>query len=382
MINVLFTTNVNDLPNGAAQSMFSLIESLGNNIKPIVLCLSKSKVYDYLVKHGIECYDIRYPALIDRKYSILHILIHPWHMHWVKIIRFRYIAKKFLKKEMSCRKIDIIHSNELTSDFGRYISKVLKVKHVWHIREYMDMDNHIHGVMCVRPSELINMVNKADARVVISNPCRQYWGFKEENTWTIWDAVCSINDSCYKQEKQPYILFCSGCVSEGKGARFAVTAFGMSGLYASSKTQLRLKIVGYCPDNYKQLLITVADNYHCSEYIDFIPVQEDIKPYFANAMAYVNPSLTEGFGRTTAEAMFYGCPVVARASGGTLDLIRHGETGWLFDTEEECAELLKKVCTTYQEQIILKAQEFAKQNLSIENYGKKILKIYHKLLNN
>ena len=126
--------------------------------------------------------------------------------------------------------------------------------------------------------------------------------------------------------------------------------------------------------------VAKAGGYGCAEYIDFIPAQKDVKPYFSQAMAFINSSVNEGMGRTTAEAMFYGCPVIAYASGGTLDLVKDGETGYLFNTVEECAELMRKVCTTNQEDIILRAQEFAKQNLSIENYGSKIMEVYNSVL--
>ncbi len=63
-----------------------------------------------------------------------------------------------------------------------------------------------------------------------------------------------------------------------------------------------------------------------------------------------------------------------------MDLVRDGETGYLFNTVEECAELMRKVCTTDQEDIILRAQEFAKQNLSIENYAPKIMEVYNLVL--
>ena len=78
--------------------------------------------------------------------------------------------------------------------------------------------------------------------------------------------------------------------------------------------------------------------------------------------------------------MSYGCPVIACASGGTLDLVKDGETGYLFNTVEECAELMQKVCTTDQEEIILWAQKYVKQNLSIEKYGQKIMEAYNSVM--
>jgi hypothetical protein len=63
-----------------------------------------------------------------------------------------------------------------------------------------------------------------------------------------------------------------------------------------------------------------------------------------------------------------------------MDLVKDGETGYLFNTVEECAELMRKVCTTNQEDIVFRAQEFAKQNLSIEKFGSKIMEVYNSVL--
>ena len=157
----------------------------------------------------------------------------------------------------------------------------------------------------------------------------------------------------------------------------------MSKLFVPShdnEAPIRLKLIGKCKESYREELMALAESYGCAEYVDFIPVQEDVKAFFAQAKAYINPSVNEGMGRTTAEAMFYGCPVIAHASGGTLDLVRDGETGYLFNTVEECAELMRKVCTADQEEMILRAQEFARENLSIDNYGKKLLEVYNSVL--
>jgi glycosyltransferase involved in cell wall biosynthesis len=54
----------------------------------------------------------------------------------------------------------------------------------------------------------------------------------------------------------------------------------------------------------------------------------------ARELAQAEVALTcardEAFGRTTVEAMKLGVPVVAAASGGTLELVRDGETGILY----------------------------------------------------
>jgi glycosyltransferase involved in cell wall biosynthesis len=52
----------------------------------------------------------------------------------------------------------------------------------------------------------------------------------------------------------------------------------------------------------------------------------------------------EAFGRITVEAMMTGCLVVGANCAGTAELIRHGETGLLFDYEPgKWDDLLQKM---------------------------------------
>ena len=91
-------------------------------------------------------------------------------------------------------------------------------------------------------------------------------------------------------------------------------------------------------------------------------------------------SVDEGLGRVTAEAMFYGCPVLALDSGGTKDLIKNHETGDLFRSENECGALLQQVCHTSQEPMIRRAQDFAMSNLTIEVHGPRLMQVYNAVL--
>lgn len=52
---------------------------------------------------------------------------------------------------------------------------------------------------------------------------------------------------------------------------------------------------------------------------------------FASSDMFVFPSDTETFGQVVQEAMASGLPVVGARSGGTIDLVREGETGFMFE---------------------------------------------------
>jgi glycosyltransferase involved in cell wall biosynthesis len=52
---------------------------------------------------------------------------------------------------------------------------------------------------------------------------------------------------------------------------------------------------------------------------------------YASADVFVLPSTTETLGFVVLEAMSAGCPVIAAAAGGVVDLIEHEQTGLLYD---------------------------------------------------
>jgi glycosyltransferase involved in cell wall biosynthesis len=380
MITVLFVSPSRGL-SGDTLSLGDMIAALGDQIKPIILLTEKdTPAYYFFSSRGIEC--LVHPYLnalkLPLRDNIRIVLTKPWRMLVVKRLRFDVPCVKFVIKTLSNRKIDIVHTNTAPTLIGHDLAKSLEARHVWHVREFVDF-LHVGAIPIKR---LNKMINCADARIVVSEACRSHWFLKNEKTWTILDAVRSVKDSLFDRSKLPYILFCSNWITEAKGAAKAIVAFGKSRVFSFSSKEypIRLKFVGNCDEYYKEYLLELAYAYGCAGFIDFIPAQKDVKMFFVQAMAYLNCSVNEGMGRTTAEAMFYGCPIVALASGGTLDLVKHGETGWLFNTVEECTELLKMVCQTNQEQIILQAQEFAKQNLSNEIYGAKIMEVYKSVL--
>ena len=61
----------------------------------------------------------------------------------------------------------------------------------------------------------------------------------------------------------------------------------------------------------------------------------DNVPEMLNAMdAYVLPSICEGMSNTILEAMASALPVIATRAGGNPELVKEGETGWLFQPRD------------------------------------------------
>lgn len=361
---------------GSTASLFNLIESVKEEVDPIVLFPRKGVASDFFAVHGIESYV--YPFIMLHKFQrnrLADVWSHPWRWHPVKKWKSDRYCARFLKAALKGRRVDIIHTNTSPNDVGVYLSRFFKAKHVWHVRECLD--EHDGFEMYGGRERLIRKINGADARIAISSYVRKHWKMKEGDTYLIHDAICSAKDAVYLPAKEKYILFVSYNLTEAKGSRLAVQAFGKSRLCEDG---FKLMLMGNCKDGYKSSLEAEARDLGCDSDVIFLPCQNQVKPVIEKASALIMASRYEGLGRVTAEAMFYGCPVIAHASGGTLDLVQDGRTGFLFRDVDECSALLRKVCLNNEEPVILRAQHFAIDELSTEVYGPRILSVYHSVI--
>jgi len=67
------------------------------------------------------------------------------------------------------------------------------------------------------------------------------------------------------------------------------------------------------------------------------PATPDVATWLRNIDIFVLPSLNEALSNALMEAMACGCAVVASRVGGNPELIRHGETGLLFESGNTAA---------------------------------------------
>ena len=359
---------------GSTASLYNLIDGVKEYVEPIVLFPEHGVGVEYYITNGIESYVYPYITLLDYKANkFIDNWMHIWRWHYIHKLRKDYKCYAFVKKMLAGRNVDIVHSNTSPNDIGVLLASKLHAKHIWHVRESCDYFEIYRGIPRLR-----KLINNSDARIAISSAIKKHWQMPDKNTWVINDAIRKQEDACYIPNKGKYLLFSSYYLTEFKGARFAIQAFGLSGM---AKDGYRLKLMGNCEENYYVSLCETAQAYGVIDYIDFVPCQKDVKTYYAHATAFIMASEYEGLGRVTAEAMFYGCPVIAHAVGGTLDIVKDGETGYLFNSLEECAEQIKLVCSENQQDIIIKAQDYAINNLSQEAYAPKIMQVYNSMLN-
>jgi len=107
---------------------------------------------------------------------------------------------------------------------------------------------------------------------------------------------------------------------------------------------------------------------------------DKIKNYYTSCDVFVMPSLSEGFGISNLEAMACERPVISTKTGGIIDVIVDGETGFLIEPADsdslyqamkkmaECPDLVKKMGKKARERVI--------KNFSWEIIAGKIYQMY------
>ena len=103
-------------------------------------------------------------------------------------------------------------------------------------------------------------------------------------------------------------------------------------MYALSAMQLndmKYKIVG--DGNDKQYLQSVAKKLSIDNVVEFVGTvsDEELLKAYQSADIFVLPSNKEGFGIVYLEAMLFKMPIIAAKEKGALDVIDHGNNGYL-----------------------------------------------------
>lgn len=137
------------------------------------------------------------------------------------------------------------------------------------------------------------------------------------------------------------------------------------GIKAFNKLRKPLKIVGSGPEMPK--LKSIAN----SNYIEFIPFIHDagLSNLYNNAKALIFPQV-EDFGLVAAEAQTCGLPIIALNEGGACEIIKHKETGFLFN--EQKSEAIIEAVKIFEnmnfnrEQIALSATRFSEARFKNE----------------
>ena len=298
-----------------------------------------------------------------------------WYLSIRKIpykLRCAYELYKIVKKESP----RLIHTNVGVLREGFWVSKFMRIPHIWHLREYQDLD----FLWNIYPNKRIyeRLLKKSDAIITITESIKSHFDLNDlRNAYTIYNGISVDFVKNILLPKEKFFLIASR-ISPEKGIEDIIRLFLV---FCKVHTDYQLIIVGDVSGHYAKKLISDSVK-ECN--IQFIGWKEqlEIENLMKRATALIVNSRYEGLGRMTVEAILRGCIVVGRDIAGTQEIKEKVGGVFAYKNEMEFLSCLDFICKmseeSYRKQRV-QAQFCAQKMFSVENSGEKILKIYKSL---
>lgn len=357
---------------GSTISLLTLVRGLVECGVDVVVTVmdEKTEVVEILKKLNVKYYVVRVIAHSHATFNGINLLLYPYRM--CKQMVIWYTSIKAIRKIARKEKVDIIHTNVSTIHAGHVVAHELGIPHVWHIREYGDLDSGYH----LLPSKkAFKRILSQDYTISITEDIRRY-NLLEDNkkAYVVYDGVRNRDDIHYDDKKEKYFL-CASRVSPEKGHDKVIKAFSH---FHTRHPDWSLVIVGEWRKDFYRKLQRMIKKDNLQDCVIFEGFKSNVTDYMRKAKALIVASRYEGLGLMTAEACFAGCIVIGRNTGGTKEILdRTG--GILFDNNDQLLEGMEKVVNMpdelYKEKV-LHAQKIAQEYFSIESYIKNVHNIY------
>lgn len=361
---------------GATISFKSMIEGVvKEDVKPIIVYPRKEYNDTICVfeKMGIKCIPCFITSSVISKNATLKTILSLSKQIIHKIL-------SFINLLIICSKIkpDIIHTNTGVVHEGFFISRLLQIPHVWHIREYQTLD--FNWTILPSKKKFIKELYKSYT-VFITKDLQKCFKQDNQNTSSvIYNPIYDFEEvNNLSQIKQKYFLIANR-ISKEKGIEDIINGYAK---FIKINSEYVLKIAGFGNEQYINELHTLCEKLNVSNNVEFLGYVSDMRTLISNAEILFVGSYFEAFGRMTAEANMLKTFVIGRNTGGTKEVIELTHGGSLFDNEKEIPSLLEswiKMSTDGKEQIICAAQKLAFEYFSKQRHSKEVIQLYMSIL--
>lgn len=369
---------------GSSKALFNLVKGM-KSLHEIIVVARIEGLFSETVRNelSVPCYSLPHS----------HLTIYPDYKTLPDKVKFPYrLVKYLIKRERAYEvllkiakqeKPDIIHTNVGPFDIGFRVAKKLGVKHIWHLREYQDLDFDLHFFPTQR-----NFREKLESSnnycIAITNDVFKYWNLKKKKDIVIYDGVLD-NKQHSIQEKRNYFLFV-GRIEEAKGIMDLLEVFSE---FTKTNKSYQLLIAGKGERKYLEKCQKIVVDNHIGNLVTFLGHRDDVYRLMGEAKALVVSSCFEGFGFITVEAMFNHCLVIGNNTAGTKEQFDIGlrdsgaEIGLRYEGRIELLQRLKDVSalpTSEYCKITERAYNTVMSNYKIELHAKLVMDFYQQVI--
>ena len=310
---------------GAERSLLDLVLGLRTyGVNPVVILPRRGPLSEKLERENIEHIVYPYCWWIGRDYKVI---LGP----------YRFVVNRLsapaLAKMLSKRGIDLVYSNTLATPVGAMVAKILDIKHIWHIREFVQEDmgadfyfGTSRATRYVANTTSCDIYNSLAVESKFKSLLGNIPGLVIYNGWLVGESHSKPNRKTL-ESKKPIKLSIVGGVHRGKGQHEAIEALS---ILKKEFPQIELNIVGGGRKSYMRGLRDLCSVQKVSSSVAWSGFSSNVSIVYRSSDIILVCSRNEAFGRVVVEAMAEGCPVVGSRSGGIPEIIEHGVSGLLY----------------------------------------------------
>lgn len=287
---------------------------------------------------------------------------------------------KILQKAIEDWHIDLVYTNSSVTPIGRLLAKQENLPHIWHIREFGDLDFSLYPLF---PKFLSRMVIMSSDAIICNSLAVMKHHFKRitRKIHVIYNGSATLEqfDERYQKRRSQkshgdFTFAMVSLISPKKGQEQAIKAIAaLKEKGIDAKLVLaghgKKEFVAHCRDLVQTLGIT--------DRVEFTGFLEDPFCIYYSSDCILVCSVHEALSRVALEAMSFGVPVVGKNSGGNPEILKNNETGILYDGFDQLVEAMSRVAKdrNLAEELGRKGWQSAKEKFNIENYSKQVLSI-------
>jgi L-malate glycosyltransferase len=378
-MRVLFV-NHTGIVSGAEHSLLTLIGGLPAEVVAGLAC-PEGPLAELARERGVQVHLVRGTAGSLR--------LHTWHTP----VAVAEIAQSAVQVARAARRVDasVLHANSLRAGVAAGIAcRSRRRGLVAHVRDCLPdstASRLIRGHVARRADQVVAISEYVAERIGTGLAGRKVPVQVIDNPVDLSRFRADLRGPDASDVHDGPLLVMVGQITSWKGHDTAIRALH---LLRSHHPNARLLIVGEIKfaagatrlDNrgYLAALHQLVRDLGLNGAVDFVGERHDIPQIMARADAVLVPSTEEPFGRTVAEGMAVGAPVVATTVGGPAELIDDGTTGLLVPPDEPAAwsNAISRIVDRPDRarEMGRSASEVARRRFAVERHVAAMMKVY------
>ena len=285
-----------------------------------------------------------------------------------------WLAAFYISRALKKEAIQIVHTNDSITVVGAYVAELLELPHIWHMREIFDEQFSFQHTFS--ESYCNKWMKRAERVIAISDSVKQRYELYDGLRITrVYDGLAVPNQKFhFKKSKRLEILFCGG-TSMHKGFPDVLE---LAKRLQMEQEDFHINIASSYEIDAS--LRNTLRKFSLEKKMTFLGFVDDLEKMRQKSDVLLMCSRDEAFGLVTVEGMLSKVLVIGRKSGATMELIKDGVTGYLYENIDELVAIVKKVRTQDNTPILERAHSYAIDNFSIRSTANNIQKIYEEVI--